>query len=166
LQMRLSRTHLQTMWLRLPSSTLNSITPSPTPRLGLGTRSQCSQKRHRTLLTEGHRYRYNHWRPVTAIHREGIWLESGRDISDPAWVPLLRPTPSHPDYTSTHATFGGAGAAVLKDFNGGDKIDATFSSNVTLDAQGVITKRYRSIDRAAYDNERSRIYGGVSRNSQ
>lgn len=91
-----------------------------------------------------------------------MWLESGRDISDPDWVPLLRPTPSHPDYTSTHATFGGAGATVLKFFNKGDKINAAFSSNVTLDAQGVITRRYRSIDQASYENARSRIYGGVS----
>ncbi|KAK0392291.1 hypothetical protein NLU13_1787 [Sarocladium strictum] len=107
------------------------------------------------------KYTYNHWRPVTAIHRKGIWLESGRDVSDPDWVPLLRPTPSHPDYTSTHATFGGAGAAVLQSFNGGDGIDAAFSSNVTLDNQGVITRRYKSIARAELENARSRIYGGI-----
>jgi hypothetical protein len=111
------------------------------------------------------RYRYNHWRPVTAIHRPGVWLASGKSVYDPNWVPLLRPTPSHQDYTSTHATFGGAGAAVLKYFNGGDKIDASFSSNVTLDNQGVITRRYTSIDRAALENARSRIYGGVSQYS-
>ncbi|KFA82021.1 hypothetical protein S40288_11619 [Stachybotrys chartarum IBT 40288] len=104
----------------------------------------------------------NHWRPVTAIHREGVWLRSGRNVYDPGFVPLLRPTPSHPDYPSTHATFGAAAAAVLKAFNRGDNIpNIGFSSNVTLDARGVITRRFNSIDAAAQENSRSRIYGGI-----
>lgn len=77
-------------------------------------------------------------------------------------MPLLRPTPSHQDYVSTHAAFGGAGAAVLKNFNGGDKIEASFSSNVTLDDQGVLTRHFTSIDQAKDENARSRIFGGVS----
>lgn len=99
---------------------------------------------------------------MTAVHRPGIWLESGRDVYDPDWVPLLRPTPSHQDYVSTHAAFGAAGAAVIKHFNGGDEIDASFSSNVTLDAQGVLTRHFTSIEYAAFENARSRIFGGVS----
>lgn len=112
------------------------------------------------------RFEWEHWRPITAIQREGIWLESGRDVYDPDWVPLLRPTPSHQDYVSTHAIFGAAGAAVLKNFNGGDEIDASFSSNVTLDGQGVITRHFTSLEYAAYENARSRIFGGVSVISQ
>ncbi|KAL2862601.1 vanadium-dependent haloperoxidase [Aspergillus lucknowensis] len=107
------------------------------------------------------KFHWNHWRPVTAIHREGIWLESGRDVYDPDWEPLLRPTPSHQDYVSTHAAFGGAGSAVLKYFNGGDEIDAWFSSNVTRDDQGVLTRHFTSIDQAKEENARSRIYGGI-----
>jgi hypothetical protein len=87
-------------------------------------------------------------------------------VFDPDWVPLLRPTPSHQDYVSTHAIFGAAGAAVLKNFNGGDEIDASFSSNVTLDGQGVITRHFTSLEQAAYENARSRIFGGVSVVSQ
>lgn len=98
---------------------------------------------------------------MTAIRREGVWLESGRDISDPSWTPLLS-TPSHQDYVSTHAAFGGAGAAVIKYINGGDEIDAWFSSNVTTDNQGVLTRHFTSIDHASYENARSRIFGGVS----
>ena len=71
-------------------------------------------------------------------------------------------TPSHQDYVSTHATFGAAGAAVLKHFNGGDEINASFSSNVTVDNVGVLTRSFTSIDYAAYENARSRIFGGVS----
>jgi hypothetical protein len=96
------------------------------------------------------------------VHRPGVWLATGQDVSDPSWVPLLRPTPSHQDYTSTHATFGGAAAAVLKYFNGGsDRIDASFSSNATLDAKGVLTRRFTSIREASEENAKSRIYGGI-----
>ncbi|KAI9151414.1 putative aminotransferase tcpI [Paramyrothecium foliicola] len=107
------------------------------------------------------KFTWNHWRPITAIHRPGAWLESGRDVSDPSWTPLLRPTPSHQDYVSTHSAFGAAGAAVIKAFNGGDKINTGFSSNVTLDGQGVITRHFTSIEYAAYENARSRVFGGV-----
>jgi hypothetical protein len=106
------------------------------------------------------KYHWDHWRPVTAIQREGIWLESGRDIHDPDWLPLLN-TPSHQDYVSTHAAFGAAGAAVIKYINGGDEVDTWFSSNVTIDNQGVLTRHFTSIDDAAYENARSRIYGGI-----
>jgi hypothetical protein len=98
---------------------------------------------------------------VTAIRREGIWLESGRDVSDPDWAPLFN-TPSHQDYVSTHAAFGAAGAAVIKHFNGGDEVDTWFSSNVTTDSVGVLTRSFTSIEHAAYENARSRIFGGVS----
>jgi hypothetical protein len=105
---------------------------------------------------------YATWRPVTAIQRTDIWLPSGLNVSDPSWTPLLRPTPSHPDYVSTHSTFGGAGAAVIRAWNGGDKVQATFSSNVTLDNRGVLTRTYTSLEAAAKENSRSRVFGGVS----
>jgi hypothetical protein len=63
---------------------------------------------------------------------------------------------------STHSTYGGAAAAVIRAWNGGDKIDATWSSNVTLDNRGVITRRYTSLKFAAEENSRSRVFGGVS----
>lgn len=108
------------------------------------------------------RFTYNTWRPVTAIQRTDVWLPSGLNLSDPSWTPLLRPTPSHPDYVSTHSTFGGAAAAVIRIWNGGDKIDATVSSNVTFDNRGVITRTYKSLKEAAEENSKSRVFGGVS----
>jgi hypothetical protein len=93
-------------------------------------------------------------------------VHSGQDISSPSWTPLLRPTPSHPDYVSTHSTFGGAAVAVLRAWNGGkDKIPGagvTVSSNVTLDARGVITRTYTDLKVAAEENSASRVFGGVS----
>ena len=108
------------------------------------------------------RYFYNTWRPITAIHRTDIWLPSGRNISDPAWEPLLRPTPNHQDYLSTHATFGGAGAAVIAAWNGGETVNVILSSNVAFDNIGVITRRITNLTEAAKENGDSRVFGGVS----
>lgn len=108
------------------------------------------------------KFKYNTWRPVTAIQRPGIWLVSGKNFSQPGWTPLLIPTPSHPDYVSTHATFGGAGAAVISAYLKGDKINATWSSNVTLDNRGVITRTFTNLTEAAIENGNSRVFGGVS----
>ncbi|KAH6853995.1 phosphatidic acid phosphatase type 2/haloperoxidase [Chaetomium sp. MPI-CAGE-AT-0009] len=104
------------------------------------------------------------WRPVTAIHYPYPFVASGQDLSDPNWTPLLRPTPSHPDYVSTHSTFGGAAVEVLRAWNDGrDEIPGgvTISSNVTLDARGVITRTYTSLREAAEENSASRVFGGI-----
>ncbi|KAG7292829.1 hypothetical protein NEMBOFW57_002874 [Staphylotrichum longicolle] len=86
----------------------------------------------------------------------------GRDVSDASWTPLLRPTPSHPDYVSTHSTFGGAAAAVLRAWNGGsDAINATLSSTVALDNRGTITRTFTSLRAAAEENSKSRVFGGI-----
>lgn len=107
------------------------------------------------------KYYYNSWRPITAIRYPGVYLASGRDVSDPNWTPLLTPTPNHQDYLSTHATFGGAAAVVIKAWNGGDSVNVTLSSNVTVDNVGVITRRITNLTAAAYENGDSRIFGGI-----
>lgn len=105
---------------------------------------------------------YNAWRPVTAIRRTDIWLSSGRNVSNPNWIPLLDPTPNHQEYISTHACFGGAAAAVIKAWNGGkDEIDILQSTNGTGAGIGVLTRKYTSIKQAVKDNGDSRIFGGV-----
>lgn len=108
------------------------------------------------------RFFYNTWRPVTAIRRTDIWLPSRRNVSDPTWTPLLTPTPNHQEYLSTHATFGAAAAAVIRNWNRGDAINVTLSSNVTLDNIGVITRRFTNLTQAAKENGDSRVFGGVS----
>ncbi|KAK3694473.1 phosphatidic acid phosphatase type 2/haloperoxidase [Podospora appendiculata] len=107
------------------------------------------------------KFYYNTWRPVTAIQRTDVWLSTGKNVSDPGWVPLLRPTPSHQDYPSTHSTFGGAAAAVIRLYNGGDKISSTVSSNATLDNRGVITRTFTNLTEAAEQNAASRVFGGI-----
>ncbi|KAK4116810.1 acid phosphatase/Vanadium-dependent haloperoxidase [Canariomyces notabilis] len=111
------------------------------------------------------KYHYQVWRPQTAIQYPSPWVHSGRnDIYHPSWTPLLRPTPSHPDYVSTHATFGGAATAVLRVAfnNNNDTIErTTWSSNVTIDNRGVITRAYTSLREAAEENAQSRVFGGI-----
>ncbi len=118
-----------------------------------------SESQHRTDLLA--RFFYNGWRPVTAIQFPGIWRPRCQNVSTPNGTPLLRPTPSHQDYTSTHSTFGGAAAAVLRAYNGGDRISVTISSNVTLDNRGVITRTFTNLTEAALQNAASRVFGGV-----
>jgi len=107
---------------------------------------------------------YNTWRPVTAVRRTDIWLPSKRNVSNPTWTPLLDPTPNHQEYISTHATFGGAAAAVIRAWNGGkDEINITQSTNATgSPALGVLSRSYTSIKRAVKENGDSRVFGGVS----
>lgn len=108
------------------------------------------------------KYFYNSWRPITAIRYPGIYLASKRNVSDPNWTPLLTPTPNHQDYLSTHATFGGAAAAVIKLWNGNsDVVDVKLSSNVTLDNVGVVTRRITNLTAAAIENGNSRVFGGI-----
>ncbi|KAM7188437.1 acid phosphatase [Naviculisporaceae sp. PSN 640] len=108
------------------------------------------------------KFYHNGWRPVTAIQYPGVWVKSGESITDAAWTPLLRPTPSHPDYPSTHSTYGAAAAAVIRAWNkGSDVISATLSSNVTLDNVGVITRSYTNLTVAVIENADSRIFGGI-----
>jgi hypothetical protein len=75
---------------------------------------------------------------------------------------LLNPTPIEQEYTSGHATVGGAAAAVLKAFNGGDKVNLTISSLVTQPPQKVITRHFTNLSVAAQEIGDSRVYGGVS----
>jgi hypothetical protein len=105
---------------------------------------------------------YNTWRPVTAIRRTDVWLPSGKNVSVPTWTPLLDPTPNHQEYISTHATFGGAAAAVIKKWNNGsDAIDIQQSTNGTGAGLGVLTRRFTSLEHAVKENGDSRVFGGI-----
>ena len=105
---------------------------------------------------------YNYWRPVTAIqtgNRDGNPDTTG----DPAWTPL-RGTPPDQDYASGHSIEGGAGAEVLKEFFGTDRISFQDCS-VTLPARGCSDpspklRSYTSFSQAADENAYSRILIG------
>src|SRR5262249_9222861 len=72
------------------------------------------------------KYRYNCWRPVTAI-RNGANDGNPQTAGDPAWNSYLE-TPSHPEYLSLHAVLNAAWAEVLARFFGTDQLSFTIKS--------------------------------------
>ena len=106
---------------------------------------------------------YNYWRPVTAIQTadtDGNRVTTG----DPTWTPL-RGTPPNQDYVSGHAIEGGAGAEVLKQFFGTDRISfqdcsATLPAGSTCSDATPVFRSYTSFSQAAAENAYSRILIG------
>jgi hypothetical protein len=100
------------------------------------------------------KYRYNFWRPVTAIQRAD---EDNNPLTDADknWTQLL-PSPPFPSYTSGHSTFSKASAQVLAHFYRTDAI--TF--NATSDALPGVVRAFNSLAECADEIGMSRIYGG------
>jgi hypothetical protein len=106
---------------------------------------------------------YSYWRPVTAI--QGGETDGNPDTTgDRAWTPL-RPTPANQDYASGHSIEGGAGAEVLKQFFGNDRISfqdcgATLPAGSTCSDPSPVLRSYASFSQAATENAYSRILIG------
>ena len=106
---------------------------------------------------------YNYWRPVTAIQTadtDGNPATTG----DPTWTPL-RGTPPDQDYASGHSIEGGAGAEVLKQFFGNDRISfqdcgVTLPAGSTCSDPAPVLRSYTSFSQAATENAYSRILIG------
>ncbi len=96
------------------------------------------------------------WRPISAIRRAD---EDGNPLTekDENWEPLSPKTPAFPAFTSGHATFGAAHAAVMRNYFGTDAIAFTCTSD---DTPGVY-RSFQSFTEAALENGRSRVYLGV-----
>ena len=93
------------------------------------------------------KFTFEFWRPITAIRQAE---------RDEKWTPLLD-TPPFPAYVSGHSTFSAAGAAVLAQSFGADKI--RFST--TSDGLPGVTRKFTSLSDAAQEAGMSRIYGGI-----
>jgi len=116
------------------------------------------------------KYRYDFWRPVTAIHEAGS-DGNRRTQPDPGWMPL-DVTPPIPDHDSAHAVEGGAGSTVLRRVFGSDHVAFSGCSSTVLtgtlpagadcdgDAGNVLRRQYTSFSHAARENGLSRIYVG------
>ena len=96
------------------------------------------------------KYTHNVLRPVQAI-READKLGNTAIHADPGWEPLIV-TPAHPDYLSGHATFGGAGSAVLR---------AIFGDAVSGQHTNVVTRRWTSATAMAKEIEDARVWSGI-----
>jgi hypothetical protein len=101
------------------------------------------------------KYYYNYWRPITAV-RAGDSDGNPQTTGDAAWTPTFT-TPPTPDYPSTHAYTGGAGAEVLKRYFGKDKISFTAVSPYYLPG---VERTYTSFTQIGHENALSRIYIG------
>jgi hypothetical protein len=97
------------------------------------------------------KYRFQHWRPVTAIR-----ARTTPGSKDAAWEPLLG-TPPHPDYPSTHATCSGAAEAVLKGFFGSDEVAVSFTYPPVFG----VTRSYTSFSQMANEVDDARVWGGI-----
>ncbi|HEY9769669.1 MAG TPA: CARDB domain-containing protein [Coleofasciculaceae cyanobacterium] len=97
------------------------------------------------------------------IPQPGFGYENidGNPISkqDPDWDPLIG-TPAFPDYTSGHATFGGAASKVLESFFGDD-----FGFEITSQDIPGLARSFDSFSQAAAENGDSRVFGGIHINS-
>jgi hypothetical protein len=106
---------------------------------------------------------FNYWRPITAI-RTGNTDGNPDTTGDPTWTPL-RLTPPDQDYVSGHSIEGGAGAEVLKQFFGTDRISfrdcsETLPAGSTCSGASPVFRSYTSFSQAAAENAYSRILIG------
>jgi len=106
---------------------------------------------------------YNFWRPITAI-RNGDTDGNPDTTGDPNWTPL-RGTPPDRDYVSGHSIEGGAGAEVLKQFFGTDRIrfqdcSASLPAGSTCGDSSPVLRSYSTFSQAADENAYSRILIG------
>ena len=101
------------------------------------------------------KYRFNHWRPVTAIRN----VNSAQDallIADPKWEPLLV-TPPHPEYPSAHCLATGAAEVVLRQFFGTEAINLSLVLPLSLGVE----RRYTSLSQLVKEMEDARVWGGI-----
>lgn len=101
------------------------------------------------------KYRFNLWRPVTAIRRADEDGNAGTS-PDPEWDSWLI-APNFPEYPSGHSTFSRAAAEVLAGFYGTDAVVFT----ATSDSVPGLRRAYDSLRGCADEVGRSRIYGGI-----
>jgi len=101
------------------------------------------------------KYRYNFWRPITAIQRANEDSNSETQ-ADPKWDHLL-PAPPFPSYVSGHSIFSKASAEVLARFFGSD--DIAFSA--TSDTLPGVVRYFTSFSACADEIGMSRVYGGI-----
>lgn len=99
------------------------------------------------------KYRYNFWRPVTAV-RNGHVDRNPSTGREERWEPLLA-TPAHPDYPCGHCMITATASAVLT-----AEFGSTPSGGFTI-TTGLDSRQYASFDALVSEVSNSRIWGGV-----
>lgn len=101
------------------------------------------------------KYRYNLWRPITAIRRADEDKNPATE-PDPAWDHYLV-APPFPAYTSGHSIFSAASAQILTLFFETDSVAFTAAS----DSLPGVFRTFNSLAACADEVGMSRIYGGI-----
>jgi hypothetical protein len=98
------------------------------------------------------KYTYSFWRPVQAV-RAGI---------DPTWLPLLAPTPNHPEYPSAHGCVTTAFGQALSVALGARKInvDVPGINPVTGMLDPGYTRHFETAAALSKEIENARVWGG------
>ena len=101
------------------------------------------------------KYRYNLWRPETAIF-EGNLDGNARTDADPTYVPYIL-TPCFPSYPSNHGAGSNSAAEVLKRVYGAGGHAITMA----IPAVPGVTLHYTRFNQITDDISDARIYGGI-----
>jgi membrane-associated phospholipid phosphatase len=101
------------------------------------------------------KYRYNTWRPITAIHRADEDANPATE-PNPDWDHQLI-SPPFPEYPSGHSTFSKASSRILTLFFGTDAL--TFSTG--SDSIPGVFRTYTSLAACADEVGQSRVLGGI-----
>jgi hypothetical protein len=101
------------------------------------------------------KYRYEFWRPVTAIRNGDIDGNPATEI-DPSWQPLDA-TPLHPEYPCAHCVLSGAAAALIESYGGLRDLQEISLTSST--APGV-THRWSSLDAFTNEVANARVWAG------
>lgn len=110
------------------------------------------------------KYYHDIIRPESAIRIRARHFRNPdpRVKSDPNWRSLI-PTPNFPSYTSGHSTFGAAGAEMIRQIIGTDRISINGRSpdHILWPQLRGVYRHWRSLSQIADENGLSRLYGGV-----
>jgi hypothetical protein len=101
------------------------------------------------------KYRYNFWRPETAIHA-GDTDDNPKTDPDPSWAPFVT-TPCFPSYPSNHGSAANSAAEILRHIYGEGGHFMTLSNPTVPD----IVLQYTTFKQITDDISDARVYGGI-----
>ena len=101
------------------------------------------------------KYRYNFWRPETAIHA-GATDGNPKTDPDPSFVPFVV-TPCFPSYPSNHGSAANSAAEILRRIYGEGGHFMTLSNPTVPD----IVLQYTTFKQITDDISDARVYGGI-----
>ncbi|MBW8906539.1 MAG: vanadium-dependent haloperoxidase [Betaproteobacteria bacterium] len=102
------------------------------------------------------KYRYEFWRPVTAI-RNGDRDGNAKTDREAGWEPI-GPTPMHPEYPCAHCITAGAAGVVLQSVFGTGTVQEFTLTSTT--APGAV-RRWTTIDAYMREPSDARIWAGI-----